>query len=81
MSTTEAIKICNGSSGKQMKTDDSSWKYIGIKWKQNDNIALSLKPIELVIYEYDAVKSAGNGGSYHRSILQPEKKPSEKYNK
>ena len=69
MPTTEAIKIRNGSSSKQMKTEDSSWKYIGIKWKQNDNIALSLKLIELMIYEYDAVKPTGNRGSYHRSIL------------
>ena len=67
MPTTEAIKICNGSSGKQMKTDDSSWKYIGIKWKQNDNIALSLKLIELMIYDYESVKPTGNGGSYPRS--------------
>ena len=69
MPTTEAIKICNGSSGKQMKTDDSSWKYIGIKWKQNDNIALRLKFIELIIYEYEAIKPTGSRGSYNRSIL------------
>ena len=72
MPTTEAIKICNGSSGKQMKTDDSSWKRIGIKWKQNDNIALRLKLKELMIYDYESVKSTGNRGSYHRSVLQPE---------
>jgi len=42
MPTTEAIKSCDGSRSKHMKTDDSSWKRIGIKWKQNDNIALSL---------------------------------------
>ena len=55
-----------------MKTDDSSWKRIGIKWKQNDdNIALSLKLIELMIYEYEANKSTRDGRSYHRSILQP----------
>jgi hypothetical protein len=72
MPTTEAIKICNGSSGKHMKTDDSSWKRIGIKWKQNDNIALSLKLIELMIYDYESVKSTGNRGSHHRSILQSE---------
>ena len=69
MPTTEAIKICNDSSGKQMKTDDSSWIHIGSKWKQNDNIALSLKLIELMIYEYESVKSTGNRGSYNRSIL------------
>ena len=34
MSTIEAIEICNGDSSKQMKTDDSSWKRIGIKLKQ-----------------------------------------------
>jgi hypothetical protein len=67
--TIEAVKICNGSSGKQMKTDDTSWKYIGIKWKRDDNIALRLKLIELMIYEYDTVKSTGKRGSYHRSIL------------
>jgi hypothetical protein len=71
--STEAIKICNGSSGKQMKTDDSSWKRIGIKWKQNGNITLSLQLVELMIYEYGAVKPTGNRGSYNRSILQPEK--------
>ena len=69
MPNTEAIQICDGSSSKHMKTDDSSWKRIGIKWKQNGNIALSLKLIELMIYEYDAVKPTGNRGSYNRSIL------------
>ena len=43
--TTEAIKICDGNSSKHMKTGDSSWKRIGIKWKQNDNITLTLKLI------------------------------------
>jgi hypothetical protein len=69
MLSIEAIQICNGSSSKLMKIDDSSWKHLGIKWKQNDNIALSLKLIELMIYEYDAVKPTGDGRSYHRSIL------------
>ena len=33
----EAIQICNGSSSKHMKTDDSSWNRMGIKWKQYHN--------------------------------------------
>ena len=68
----EAIKICNGIKSKQMKIDDSPWKYIGIKWKQSDNIAFSLKLIELMIYEYESVKPTGNRGSYTRSVLQSE---------
>jgi hypothetical protein len=33
MPTTEAVEICNDNSSKQMKTDDNSWKRMGIKWK------------------------------------------------
>jgi hypothetical protein len=47
----------------------SSWKYMGIKWKQDDNIALSLKLIELMIYEYEATKSTGDRRSYNRPLL------------
>jgi hypothetical protein len=52
-----------------MKTDDSSWKRIGIKWKQNDNIVLNLKLIELRIYDHEAIKPTGDGRSCNRPIL------------
>jgi hypothetical protein len=69
MPTIEVIKFCNDNSSKQLKSNNSSWKYVGVKWKQPDNIVLNLKLIELIIYDYEAVKPTGNRRPYYRSIL------------